>query len=53
LCKIFYLTGKKKKKRTTTISIKIMQERERQSRGREGESTEKWGRKMMGLGKKI
>jgi hypothetical protein len=29
-----------------------MQERERQRRGREGESTEKWGRKMMGLEKK-
>jgi hypothetical protein len=30
----------------------IMQERERQRRGREGESTEKWGRKIIGLGKK-
>jgi hypothetical protein len=53
LCKIFHLTGKKKrKKKTTTISIKIMQERERHRRGREGEGMEKWGRKMMGLGKK-
>jgi hypothetical protein len=29
-----------------------MQERERHRRGREGEGMEKWGRKMMGLGKK-
>jgi hypothetical protein len=35
------------------VKFSISPAKKKKRRGREGESTEKWGRKIMGLGKKL